>query len=149
MSPDDALSRFRRFLTDCWPVMLEFANEAGWDDDPYFLDRWQQANWEILVERRILGPGEYLRPYGYGGDNPDLRHTEQNSQPSHKLVCFDRLEAAAAGAHDFCCFETVRDGRYTIDTPFDFISMRNQKTRKIKSLPIAQVGVRIEPIVEA
>lgn len=147
MTMESALANFRRFLSDSWPALLAFANDAGWDDDPYFLDRWQQANWEILVERQVLDANQFLPPYGYGKEDPALRHTDLGAAPTHRLICFDKLESPRHG-YKFLRFVTVRDGRCCIDAPFDYVSVRLPNGRDVRDLPVRQVEFHLEVIAE-
>lgn len=142
---DDTLARFRRFLADSWPTMLDCANAAGWDDDPYFLARWKQANWELLVEQQILEPGQYLPPYGIMKEDPNLRQTGVGARATHRLLCIDR-QAADNRGHRFVSFVTLREGSVWIDAPFDQVSLAVPDRRLPIQLPLARVCFRLEEI---
>ncbi|WP_340117168.1 hypothetical protein [Pelagibius sp. 7325] len=145
MTLESALIKFRLFLTDSWPILLAFANDAGWDDDPYFLDRWQQANWELLVEQKILSGQQFLPPYGYAKEDPGLRHTNTDSAVTHRIICFDKLETVKR-SYRFLCFVTRRHDTVCIDAPFDYVSLRLPNGRDVRDLPVSQVEFHLEAI---
>lgn len=142
---DATLARFRRFLTDSWPVMLDCADAAGWGNDPNFLDRWAQANWELLVEQQILDKDQYLPPYDSMKEDPKLRQTSVGSRATHRLFCIDD-QTAENSSHRFLSFITMRKGSVWVDAPFDYVSLAVAGRRLPIYLPLAQVCFRLEPI---
>lgn len=49
------ISHFRNFLVTAWPQLDCLMDSHDWDSDGNFIDDWLQVNWELLVERELLG----------------------------------------------------------------------------------------------
>ncbi|PHM27521.1 hypothetical protein [Xenorhabdus budapestensis] len=60
------LSRFRMFLNHSWPAIDEILYDHDWDDDQEFIDEWMDANWSLLVGRRLFGKDSEIQPYALG-----------------------------------------------------------------------------------
>ncbi len=51
------VEKFRGFLNISWDhVIYNIMEDHDWDEDGDLIDDWMQVNWELLVEREILGP---------------------------------------------------------------------------------------------
>lgn len=78
MSINPLIINFHSFLISCWPSISKIVEELNWDDNPYFIENWMQANWELIVEGQILESENLLVPYGYESSsecrNNDLRN---------------------------------------------------------------------------
>ena len=46
---------FRNFLVSAWPYLDLMMKNHDWDNDGRFVGEWIQVNWELLVERELLG----------------------------------------------------------------------------------------------
>lgn len=68
-----AIRIFARFLNCSWDIIKPLLPNRHYSssDDASMAD-WVQANWEILVEKKILLPDEYLGFYGDGADFLDI-----------------------------------------------------------------------------
>lgn len=44
---------FQQFMLACWPQLTQVMQSLDWDNDPYFVDNWIQANWELMVEKQL------------------------------------------------------------------------------------------------
>jgi len=51
------ITRFRQLLNSSWSSFNEIMTAHDWDNDPYFIDDWLQANWDLLVCRQLVGQG--------------------------------------------------------------------------------------------
>ncbi|MDB6081207.1 MAG: hypothetical protein JWO53_479, partial [Chlamydiia bacterium] len=56
----DHLTKFRDFLCICWPSIDSLMSDHDWHDDGDFIDDWLGANWELFVERELLGKNGFL-----------------------------------------------------------------------------------------
>lgn len=68
---DKVIREFSTFLSDAYSFWRAGAGLVL-DADKGYLDEsfndWAQANWELLVERPLLGTQEYIEIYGSGSD---------------------------------------------------------------------------------
>lgn len=89
-----------------------------------------QANWELLVERKILPLNEYLEVYGDGADFNGIssRITDINIAATHYLSVFihhgtDLLtnEKINNSIFSFEKFVGFRAGFYTVAPPFKYV----------------------------
>ncbi|AQW61478.1 hypothetical protein [Vibrio owensii] len=123
MSVYQCIVNFRDFLRASWPYLMVTIDDLDWDESPYFIDDWVQANWELLVERRVLESGHLLVPYGY---NISLlcRYKEvAGNGIVHRVVCkkVGELEYRLA----FLCFKSNKNEVYRIEPPFDFVGVED------------------------
>ena len=102
MTPTEALLNFRIFLSDAYPRWLAAASVAGEIDDvalEAMFDDWAQANWELLVERTLCKPGQFLELYGSGSDYEEAQYSRvffRDASPTHDVLC----EPASAAPTD-------------------------------------------------
>ena len=55
------VQKYREFLNISWNyVYCQILHHHDWNRDSDFLDDWMQINWEILVERELLGVNQSL-----------------------------------------------------------------------------------------
>lgn len=137
----DAIDLFRNMIVQNWPLALSAAGKVGWDEDPYFLDRWLQANWEILVERVILDKG-FLLPYGYN-DDPACRYGHKGEVATHMLVCREK-SSDNSDRYAFRAFVAVKDSHAKINAPFDFVAVRSLQSEKLTFMPADDVDFEVE-----
>lgn len=144
MSIYQLMVSFRNFLNSSWPSVMETMEEHDWDDSPYFLDQWIQANWELLVEKHILEPKQLLVPYGYNS-SPGCRYSHKEDKSTHRVVC--KKKGDADFGYIFLCFESKMKGAYSISPPFDYASIKNIKEGTILDVDFKALEFAIEPIV--
>lgn len=143
MSINKIILNYRAFLLACWPNLSSILNDLDWDSNPYFLDEWAQANWELLVEFQ-LGPEVYLFPYGFD-QSPNSRYLNKGNEPTHHILC--RNDSNPETKHRFLCFATSDDkGGYQISPPFDYVNVEHMPSRKRVVLPLDILSFEIEPI---
>jgi hypothetical protein len=90
---------FRDFLVVAYPAWSRSAEIAlgrnrGFLDEAF--DDWAQANWELLVERPLCGPNEFLEIYGSGSDfeqQLDSRVFFHDARPTHEIRLTSRSRA--------------------------------------------------------
>jgi hypothetical protein len=83
---NESILNFRDFLNQSWPSLHKVLDCLDWDENPYFVEYWIQANWEILVENQALESGDVLEPYGYG-KSPGDRYLEREKIATHRVIC--------------------------------------------------------------
>lgn len=143
MSIDEIILNYRNFLVVSWSCLSEILNELDWDESPYFLDEWMQANWELLVEKQI-DEVDTLASYGYDGSSA-CRYSDKNRTVTHRVICWETEEETET-KYIFLCFVTKKDGAYEIAPPFDYVSVENFATRERLALPLNKVKFSIEQV---
>lgn len=115
------------------------------DLDDMFCD-WTQATWELLVERTLCAPGEFLEIYDSGSDYEEAGYSRvffHDARPTHELVCESATGTVAdllSGAEfqpDACEFEkfvAYRDEWFVDEPPFDHVLLRSGNTFYMTSL---------------
>ncbi|MEX1012820.1 MAG: hypothetical protein WD595_05655 [Waddliaceae bacterium] len=56
------IEKFREYLMNVWFFVDKATEKHNWEDDGSFIDDWVQSNWELLVERELLGVDNHLSP---------------------------------------------------------------------------------------
>ena len=140
---NESILNFRDFLNQSWPSLHKVLDCLDWDENPYFVEYWIQANWEILVENQALESGDVLEPYGYG-KSPGDRYLEREKIATHRVICEKKSESNER--YIFLCFLTKIEGNGVIVPPFDYANAKDFKTNEILSLPIQTVNLTIERI---
>lgn len=145
MSINQLIINFRSFLIACWPSMSEILEQLDWDESPYFLDDWIQANWELMVEKQILDPGQLLVPYGYCS-SPECRYTYKDENLTHRVTC--KKNGQPVPQYNFFCFVAKSDGVSKIEPPFDFVNVEDFKTGDRLSLPFKDVDFLVQEVMQ-
>lgn len=125
---DASIAQFKIFLEKNW----EFVNAISVEtQDPYFMESWCQANWELLVEA-LLPPGYFLNLYGDGADfgGSESRVTFSDQLPTHRVILtaktgrhFDLLTNSPVPQQELCFEQFVgfENGWYVFVPPFDWV----------------------------
>lgn len=75
------IEKFRHFLITVWEDLENLMEYHDWDNDGKFIHDWLQINWELLVERELLGKNDFLASFGY---KPlDFRISRHNNKPNY------------------------------------------------------------------
>lgn len=143
MSINQLIINFHSFLIACWPNLSKILDQLDWDESPYFLDNWMQANWELIVEMQTLDAGQLLVPYGYGSSS-GCRYTCRDAKLTHRVTC--KKKCVPEYQYNFLCFVSKRDGVFKIEPPFNFIDVEDVKTGDRFSLAFDEVDFSIEKI---
>ncbi|MEQ6205022.1 hypothetical protein ABMC88_18455 [Sulfitobacter sp. HNIBRBA2951] len=125
---------FQKFLLASWPQLALIMNDHDWDDDPYFIDYWIQANWELLVEHQLLDD-VILPAYGYDVD-PNARYKKKGSAPTHYIACKPN---STKDALVFVCFAAKNGCDISLAPPFDIVRVRCEKTLELSYMPLESV----------
>lgn len=143
MSISQLVINFRNFLIASWPRILQILEDLDWDDLPYFLDIWIQANWELLVEKQALNPDLLLAPYGYDS-SPGCRYSKRGVRATHRVTCHKKGQLEPR--YFFLCFVSKVEGAFKIKPPFDFIDVEDTKTGERLSIALQEVEFAVDQI---
>lgn len=144
MSINQLIINFHSILVSSWPSMSKILEHLDWDESPYFLNDWMQANWELMVEKQALGQGQFLAPYGYDS-SAGSRYTYKDCKLTHQVTC--KKKGKPTSQYYFLCFVSKLDGAFKIEPPFDFIDVVHIETKDILTLALEEVEFSIVPIV--
>jgi hypothetical protein len=129
MNIDSAVRIFANFLNNSSNTILPLLKDRDYTTDESSKYDWLQANWELLVERKVLNDNEYLEIYAIGADfnGSSSRITDYNKLPTHKVVLVvdkenDILNDELIEKKEFAFDELVgfKDGFYSKEPPFNF-----------------------------
>lgn len=126
MPIDKLILNFQIFLLSCWPQLDQIMEYIDWDDNPYFIDHWVQANWELLVEQQ-LGGTVVLPTYGYD-PSVNARYTGTKIAPNHYIGCASNSKHGLFG---FVCFTTISGDGFSFSPPFDTVCVRNVENNEL------------------
>lgn len=136
-------ANFHSFLIAAWPNISQVLGQLDWDESPYFLDDWMQANWELLVEKQLLKSGQLLVPYGYDSSSRS-RYTCQNEELTHRVQC--RRKEGLECQYNFLCFVSKVDGAYVNQPPFDLVGLEDIGSGDRLNLALDEVDFFVETI---
>ena len=82
------IHKFSVFLNKSWEMVSFLLENRLYTSNESSINDWLQVNWELLVEKKILGMNEYLEVYGEGADfyGKSSRITDIEALPTHKIV---------------------------------------------------------------
>lgn len=88
MNIDNIIIRFSKFLDASWDIVYVLLINRSYTTDESSVNDWLQANWEFLVERKLLEINQFLEPYGDEADfnGSSSRITDVNSLPTHYIL---------------------------------------------------------------
>ena len=133
---------FQQFMLACWPQLTRVMQSLDWDDDPYFVDNWIQANWELMVEKQLGIEGVSLLPYGYN-TSPGSRYTRVGASATHRVIC--KLKDSE-NRLAFLSFISKVGGELKLEPPFDNVCVKNLNTNETTSWLIGDVEFFIDKI---
>ena len=141
MSIDQLVRNFHKYILACWPQLNLIMENLDWDEDPYFIDNWLQANWELMVEKQLGNSKVILAPYGYD-INPDNRYMMSGAPFTHRVIC-ELLDSR--DSYFFLEFSTTERGAVKYAPPLDFVAVENQNN-KIEYLQLDKVNFSLATI---
>lgn len=142
MLSDQIVHNFRTFLVSSWPSVSTVLEQLDWDEWPYFLEEWMQANWEFIVEKQILEPGSFLTPYGYNSSSK-CRFSDKGEVLTHKIMCKDIKTELC---YRFLCFVSNKEGKFVIEPPFNLADVENIQDRSRMTISLDDVYFYLEEI---
>ena len=95
MEIDKAIRIFSDFLNSSSEIVTPLLIDRHYTSDESSIGDWLQANWEILVEKKVLKQNEYLEIYSDGADynGSSSRMSDIEVMPKHTLKVFPKNEA--------------------------------------------------------
>ena len=135
MNIDKAIRIFADFLNKSWITVFPLLHDRSYTSDESSKSDWLQANWEMLVERKILQLNEHLEVYGEGADfnGENSRVTDIKAVPTHSVKILinnenDILNNLEVKDAEFIFDRLVgfKDGFYTDCAPFDFVLVQDE-----------------------
>mgnify|MGYP000932168565 CR=1 FL=1 len=88
MEIDKAIKTFIDFLNSSWIIVSQLLLNRDYTSNENSINDWLQANWELLVERKVLKVNEYLEVYGEGADynGASSRIVDPEALPNFKVI---------------------------------------------------------------
>jgi hypothetical protein len=138
--------KYQAFLNSSWPYLDNLMKYHDWDNDVSLIDDYVQSNWEILIEREILGKNRYLTPLSV----PMIhRVTQVGSKASHSIVT--KIPSGAKAQHSgklvsegtilrlfgFCT--ALKGEGFGWYPPFDFVNLVLDPKKEIFIVPLSEL----------
>ncbi|RUO79862.1 hypothetical protein CWI84_09555 [Idiomarina tyrosinivorans] len=123
MSETGLILNFQNFIVSCWPHLNCIMRDLDWDNEPYFIEDWLQANWELLVEKHLGVDGVLLPSYGYEADTSN-RYKKTGTNPSHKIMC---SQFNSENKYLFLSFISKNGNALSIEPPFDYLKVKDDQ----------------------
>jgi hypothetical protein len=157
MSDVDKIIRiFVDFLNASWNIVDPLTSGREYSSDEASRNDWLQANWEILIERKILPLNSYLDVYGEGADfnGQSSRITDPACVSSHYISIL------VSKSVDLLNDQMIIDDRYILDefvsfsggfykvcSPFKHVLIYDKQTRCERVFAISDVKFELVGIV--
>lgn len=149
---------FADFLNNSWSIVHEVLMNRDYTTDESSVNDWLQANWELLVERKVLKINEYLEVYGdeadFNGDSS--RITDPDASPNYKVrvkpkignEVFDLLNKERVESYrlSFDKLVTFREGFYFLEPGFEFVLCIDDESDIERVVAIAEVDFVLERV---
>ena len=151
------IRKFRDFLNACWPHLDDLMADHDWDDDGRFIDDWMQVNWELLVERELLGKQRFLTPLSTFYSRARITSPHQKANyivyaKSDKQL-FDMRQPGVLLPQDktlrlysFC--KRLKNG-FGLYPPFDLADVVVDSTKKSYIVPFDDVRFYLDTVSES
>jgi hypothetical protein len=78
------IHQFRKFLVTSWPSVIPLIAVSPHNDGKHSISDWQQASWEALVEKPLLGRYQFLCSFGL--ESAHHRISLPGMKPDYKVV---------------------------------------------------------------
>lgn len=139
MDIDKAIRIFSEFLNSCWKNVLPSLENRTYTTNESSINDWLQANWELLVERKVLPLNEYLEIYGEGADfnGRSSRITDIQSIPQYSIKVIsccsdlvDLLNNTEVGNSELTFEKLVgfENGFYIDNPPFNYVLTQDESS---------------------
>jgi hypothetical protein len=138
MNINTVMNNFSEFLNSSWAFIDVFHKPDEIINET--MDDWLQANWEILVERKVCNPNEFLEVYGDGADcnGTNSRVTYFDKLPTHVVKVRQKNNSLfeyysgeyidqSDNSYIFKQFIGKREAKFSINPPFDFVEVLNDE----------------------
>lgn len=156
MEINQTIRTFASFLNASWDIVVPLLSGREYTSDESSIGDWLQANWEILVEKKILKQNEYLEIYSDGADynGASSRMNDIEALPTHNLTVFlndkavDILNNETIFSKEELEFDRLvgfQDGFYINQPPFNYVLLiDNSGIERVLSLD--QINFKLQRI---
>ncbi len=145
MEINQAVRIFASFLNVSWNIVMPLVSGREYTADESSIGDWLQANWEILVERKVLHLNQYLEIYGEGADynGGSSRMNDIEATPTHTLKLFAIDEAvdilnnetiSSKVRFEFDRLVGFQNGFYLNAPPFNYALVQDDETERVFKL---------------
>jgi hypothetical protein len=132
MEIDKAIRIFSDFLNSSWGIVTPLLIDRSYTSDESSIGDWLQANWEILVEKKVLRQNEYLEIYSDGADynGSSSRMSDIEAMPTHTFRVFSDEEGvdilnneiiSSKAEFEFDRLVGFQNGFYVNLPPFNYV----------------------------
>lgn len=158
MNIDNTIKLFADFLNISWTIIPKLLNDRDYTSNEDSLNDWLQANWELLVERKILNIGEYLEIYGDGADfyGASSRITDKEAIPNFQVIVkplnmsniYDVLNNESVELIDciFDKFVSFKNDFYYLEPEFNYILVLDYTTKKERVFALSEIYFGLKTI---
>lgn len=155
MTADLAIRDFATFLNASFSSVYNLLIGRSYTTDESSINDWLQANWEILIEFKILNVGEYMEIYGEGADfnGGSSRITTPDALPTHKIIVqakpnksaldFLNDEILSEINADFSKLTGFKDGFYCVDGEFNYVLVTDNISKKERVFLIDEISFEL------
>lgn len=141
MTIDVAIKTFAQFVNNSWDSAILLLENRQYTSNENSLGDWLQANWELLVERKVLDINSYLEVYGAGADfySESSRITDSKALPNYSVIVksnnsiLDMLNEIKLHVSNFEFLELVsfQDGFYHSRPPFSAVLVDDSGVERV------------------
>jgi len=145
METNQVIKSFASFLNASWNIAVPLLSARAYTTNENAIGDWLQANWEILVEKRVLQQNEYLEVYSDGADynGSSSRINDLNALPTHSLNALLERESMdvlnneiinSKAEFEFDRLIGFQNGFYIDAPPFEFALIRDGSIERVFKL---------------
>lgn len=132
-----AIRYFAKFINESWDSVIPLLENRSYATNESSIADWLQANWEILVERKVLKVNQYLDVYAEGADlnGSSSRITDLDALPNYIVKVQSRLggeildflnnDKILITDADFLELVSFKDGFYRKEPKFEFVLLQD------------------------
>lgn len=158
MDIDKAIRVFSGFLNSSWIIVSQLLLNRDYTSNEDSINDWLQANWELLVERKILKVNEYLEVYGEGADyngsssrivDPEvLANFKVITKSRHGDQVLDILnnEQVSLGNITFEKLVGFKNGFYTFEPEFKYVLLTDDNLGVERVVALENVVFELEKL---
>lgn len=156
MEIDKAIKIFVDFLNSSWTIVYQLLLNRDYTSNEDSINDWLQANWELLVERKVLKVNEYLEVYGEGADYNGIssRITDSEALPNFKVIVktkngnsiFDVLNNEQVRFENVTFNKIVgfKSGFYTLEPEFKYVLITDDNLELERVVAISDIEFELE-----
>lgn len=156
MEIDKAIRTFVDFLNSSWIIVSQVLLNREYTSNEDSVNDWLQANWELLVERKVLKVNEYLEVYGEGADynGTSSRIADPEALPNFKVIVktkngnniLDVLNNEQV-RFEYATFDKIvgfKNGFYTFEPEFKYVLITDDNLGLERVVAIGDIEFGLE-----